>query len=153
MRVREENTRACSSIPLSYLHATRPATHPQHALGIQEQSDANAGPTSYANFIDGEGFDGGDGQVGGADPDRRLTSPLSHLSRPLSLSLRRRYPFLSDALLRPLLAPPGPAAAAPSAPGLNASGAPPPPGAPRKSSYLDQCACARERRRRREQKS
>ena len=31
--------------------------------GIKETSDANQGPTSYDNFIDAEGFDGGDGQV------------------------------------------------------------------------------------------
>lgn len=32
--------------------------------GIREVADQNQGPTSYDNFIDSEGFDGGDGQVG-----------------------------------------------------------------------------------------
>jgi hypothetical protein len=32
--------------------------------GVQEVADANQGPANYSNFIDGDGFDGGDGQVG-----------------------------------------------------------------------------------------
>jgi hypothetical protein len=37
--------------------------------GIKEQADSNQGPVNYDNFIDGEGFDGGDGQVGVVDAE------------------------------------------------------------------------------------
>ena len=36
---------------------------PRMHSGVGE-SDRNAGPTNYEGFIDAEGFDGGDGQVG-----------------------------------------------------------------------------------------